>query len=97
MVRAASMAQRNSGNNFNPPPYSPPSSGIFHTFNTNLIWIIDFLLGILAWYAAPPPAYTPNPTNYGWIPQSAAFPDQPPQNGVFVCFIPTSLTKLASI
>uniref|UniRef100_A0A1L8DMT8 Vacuolar protein-sorting-associated protein 36 n=1 Tax=Nyssomyia neivai TaxID=330878 RepID=A0A1L8DMT8_9DIPT len=37
------------------------------------------------WYAAPPPAYTPNPTGYyGWVPQSAAFPNQPPQNTVFM-------------
>ncbi|XP_055694461.1 WW domain-binding protein 2 [Lutzomyia longipalpis] len=37
------------------------------------------------WYAAPPPAYTPNPTGYyGWVPQSAAFPNQPPQDSVFM-------------
>jgi hypothetical protein len=65
MLRAASMAQRNAGNNFAPPPYTPPSS---------------------SWYAAPPPAYTPTPGNYGWIPQGAAtaFPDAPPNDGVFM-------------
>ncbi|XP_059622809.1 WW domain-binding protein 2 [Phlebotomus argentipes] len=37
------------------------------------------------WYAAPPPAYRPNPTGYyGWVPQAAAFPNQPPQDSVFM-------------
>ncbi len=31
------------------------------------------------WYAAPPPAYTPNPNGYmGWVPPTNVFPDQPP-------------------
>lgn len=37
------------------------------------------------WYAAPPPAYAPPPQGYyGWVPPYAAFPDQPPENSVFV-------------
>ena len=31
------------------------------------------------WYAAPPPAYTPNPQGYmGWVPPTNVFPEQPP-------------------
>lgn len=31
------------------------------------------------YYAAPPPAYTPNPNGYmGWVPPTNVFPDQPP-------------------
>lgn len=37
------------------------------------------------WYAAPPPAYAPPPQGYyGWVPPYAAFPNQPPENSVFV-------------
>uniref|UniRef100_A0A6B2EL52 Vacuolar protein-sorting-associated protein 36 n=1 Tax=Phlebotomus kandelakii TaxID=1109342 RepID=A0A6B2EL52_9DIPT len=37
------------------------------------------------WYAAPPPAYTASPTGYyGWVPQSPAFPSQPPQDTVYM-------------
>jgi hypothetical protein len=64
LLRAASMAQRNS-HGMAPPPYEPPGNG---------------------WYQAPPPAYTPNPGSYGWLPQNTAF-GPAPTNGVYVCFI----------
>ncbi|GAB0097189.1 Postacrosomal sheath WW domain-binding protein [Sergentomyia squamirostris] len=49
------------------------------------------------WYAAPPPAYTPNPTGYyGWVPQSAAFPNQPPADGVFMTPNPPPYPGIAS-
>ncbi|CAO1374597.1 unnamed protein product [Diamesa serratosioi] len=62
MLRAASMAHRNAGNNFAPPPYTAPTNG---------------------WYAAPPPAYTPNPQSYGWLPNNTAFTGAP-SDGVFM-------------
>lgn len=37
------------------------------------------------WFEAPPPAYSPNPTGYyGWLPNTQAFPNQPPPNSVFM-------------
>lgn len=41
------------------------------------------------WYAAPPPAYTPNPGTYGWLPQNSAF--GMPTDGVYVRYIPLAL------
>ncbi|CAH0563425.1 unnamed protein product [Brassicogethes aeneus] len=41
------------------------------------------------YYAAPPPAYAPPPQGYyGWTPPYQTFPDQPPQNGVFMTDAP---------
>lgn len=41
------------------------------------------------WYAAPPPAYSPNPGGYmGWVPPKNVFPDQPPANSVFMTDAP---------
>ncbi|KAG5677753.1 hypothetical protein PVAND_007484 [Polypedilum vanderplanki] len=39
------------------------------------------------WYAAPPPAYTPTPGSYGWLPQNSAF-GQAPTDGVFMSDAP---------
>lgn len=37
------------------------------------------------WYQAPPPAYAPPPQGYyGWVPPTQHFPNQPPQNSVFM-------------
>ncbi|XP_019880787.1 WW domain-binding protein 2 isoform X2 [Aethina tumida] len=41
------------------------------------------------YYAAPPPAYAPPPQGYyGWMPPTNVFPQQPPQNGVFMTDAP---------
>lgn len=41
------------------------------------------------WYAAPPPAYTPNPQGYmGWVPPTNVFPEQPPPNSVYMTDAP---------
>jgi len=38
-----------------------------------------------SWYAAPPPAYSANPTGYyGWVPNTQAFPNPPPPNTVYM-------------
>lgn len=38
-----------------------------------------------SWYEAPPPAYSASETGYyGWIPNTAAFPNGPPPNTVFM-------------
>ncbi|XP_055589547.1 WW domain-binding protein 2 isoform X2 [Uranotaenia lowii] len=36
------------------------------------------------WFAAPPPAYTPNPYNYGWVPTGTVFSQQPPPNSIYM-------------
>lgn len=85
LLRAASMAQRNS-NGMAPPPYEAP--GIFIIIPYILIISLNLkLISGNGWYQAPPPAYTPNPGTYGWLPQNAAF-GQAPTNGVYVRFIP---------
>lgn len=41
------------------------------------------------WYQAPPPAYAPPPQGfYGWVPPTNVFPQQPPQDGVFMTEAP---------
>lgn len=41
------------------------------------------------WYAAPAPAYAPNPTGYyGWVPPTDAFPHAPAANSVFMTDMP---------
>lgn len=41
-------------------------------------------LGYSIRYEAPPPAYSPNPGAYGWLPNNPSAFGQPPTNGVFV-------------
>ncbi|XP_058463698.1 WW domain-binding protein 2 [Malaya genurostris] len=36
------------------------------------------------WFAAPPPIYTANPYNYGWVPSITVFPDQPAPNSIYM-------------
>uniref|UniRef100_A0A0K8TNK3 Vacuolar protein-sorting-associated protein 36 n=1 Tax=Tabanus bromius TaxID=304241 RepID=A0A0K8TNK3_TABBR len=49
------------------------------------------------WYEAPPPAYQPPPQGYyGWVPNVAAFPDQPPPNTVFMTDNPPPYPGIAS-
>jgi hypothetical protein len=41
------------------------------------------------WYAAPPPAYTPDPNGYmGWVPPTNVFPHHPPANTVYMTDAP---------
>jgi len=41
------------------------------------------------WYAAPPPAYTQNPSEHmGWVPPTHVFTDQPAPNSVFMTDAP---------
>ena len=41
------------------------------------------------WYAAPPPAYAPNPGGYmGWVPPTNVFPEHPPANSVYMTDAP---------
>jgi WW domain-binding protein 2 len=76
------MAQRN-GNGMAPPPYEPPGK-IYYSIKTHLL-VFKYFLGN-GWYAAPPPAYTPQPGAYGWLPNNNAF--QQPTDGVFVGYVP---------
>lgn len=48
------------------------------------------------WFAAPPPAYSPNPQGYyGWLPSTQAFPNQPPPNSVYMHDMPPPYPGIA--
>lgn len=85
LLRAASMAQRNSGG-----MVSIKIIFCDETFNI-LTKILQapppYTPPTNGWYAAPPPAYTPGPGSYGWLPQNAAFGGAP-ADGVYVRCVP---------
>lgn len=45
------------------------------------------------WHQAPPPAYTPTPGFYGWLP-SSVFPNQPNPNQVYMHDSPPPVRNL---
>lgn len=86
LLRAASMAQRNSGGMVS--GQNLVSDEIFTKFVQIFQAPPPYTAPTNGWYAAPPPAYTPGPGSYGWLPQNSTF-GAAPADGVYVRYVPT--------
>lgn len=93
MLRAAHMAQKNF-HGADPPPYTPPSGMCnannqcqlkngFQQIQSSIYSNNKFIRFKGDWHHAPPPAYTPTPGYYGWLP-SSVFPNSPNPNQVYM-------------
>lgn len=93
-LRAAHMAQQNA-HGAEPPPYTPPQGKKkciffvekgrnFQVFVEKMTIFTFFFVFVTGdWHQAPPPAYTPTPGFYGWLPNSV-FPNNPDPSQVYM-------------